>query len=122
MRHSSNFAVKLQIVAVSIARIDRRLLHAMSAAQSSLLFVIVGRNEPIFETEIHKRGTIASVVSDAMARQNYFVLHSALDLVDKAAWTSNNMYLKVVDKVTFERENPLCIAVSLLTLTMSASL
>jgi Sedlin, N-terminal conserved region len=77
----------------------------MSASQSSLLFVIVGRNEPIFETEIHKRGTMASAVSDAMARQNYFVLHSALDLVDKAAWTSNNMYLKVVDKVNFAREN-----------------
>lgn len=71
----------------------------MSTAPS-LLFVIVGRNEPIFETEIHKRGTMASPVSDAMARQNYFVLHSALDLVDKAAWTSNNMYLKVVDKVS----------------------
>jgi hypothetical protein len=70
----------------------------MSTSQA-LLFVIVGRNEPLFETEIHKRGTVATSASDAMARQNYFVLHSALDLVDKAAWTSSNMYLKVVDKV-----------------------
>jgi trafficking protein particle complex subunit 2 len=71
----------------------------MSSSQT-LLFVIVGRNEPLFETEIQKRGAATSSVSDAMARQNYFVLHSALDLVDKAAWTSSNMYLKVVDKVT----------------------
>ena len=67
---------------------------------SSLLFVIVGRNEPLFEAEIHKRGTsTASPGSDAVSRQNYFVLHSALDLVDKAAWNSSQMYLKVVDKV-----------------------
>jgi trafficking protein particle complex subunit 2 len=67
---------------------------------SPLLFVIVGRNEPLFETEIQKRGTINPSNSDAMARQNYFVLHSALDLVDKAAWNSSQMYLKVVDKVS----------------------
>ena len=70
---------------------------------SSLLFVIVGRNEPLFEAEIHKRGTSmgtgTSSGSDAVSRQNYFVLHSALDLVDKAAWNSSQMYLKVVDKV-----------------------
>jgi hypothetical protein len=66
-------------------------------SSSSLLFVIVGRNEPLFEAEIHKRGSTHT--SDTVSRQNYFVLHSALDLVDKAAWNSSQMYLKVVDKV-----------------------
>jgi trafficking protein particle complex subunit 2 len=67
------------------------------ASTQTLLFVIVGRNEPLFEAEFQKRG--AAAPSDAVTRQNYFVLHSALDLVEKAAWTSSNMYLKVVDKV-----------------------
>jgi hypothetical protein len=43
--------------------------------------------------------------ADVATRQNYFVLHSALNLVgkaawEKAAWTTNQMYLKVVDKVS----------------------
>lgn len=77
----------------------------MSSPQT-LLFVIVGRNEPLFEAEFQKRGASAAAAaaaqqhqSDAVTRQNYFVLHSALDLVEKAAWTTGNMYLRVVDKV-----------------------
>jgi hypothetical protein len=65
----------------------------------TLLFVIVGRNEPLYEAEFHKRG--AAGTSDAVTRQNYFVLHSALDLVERAAWTTSSMYLKVVDKVCY---------------------
>ena len=61
-----------------------------------LLFVIVGRNEPLYEAEFHKRG---ASTSDATTRQNYFVLHSALDLVERAAWTTNRMHLGVIDKV-----------------------
>mmetsp|Transcript_26235 Transcript_26235/g.39717 ORF Transcript_26235/g.39717 Transcript_26235/m.39717 type:complete len:141 (+) Transcript_26235:96-518(+) len=68
----------------------------MSSSQV-LLFVIVGKNEPLYEAEFHKSGSAGS--SDSVTRQNYFVLHSALDLVEKAAWTTNQMYLKVVDKV-----------------------
>mmetsp|Transcript_4493 Transcript_4493/g.5202 ORF Transcript_4493/g.5202 Transcript_4493/m.5202 type:complete len:141 (-) Transcript_4493:86-508(-) len=68
----------------------------MSSSQV-LLFVIVGKNEPLYEAEFHKSGTTGS--SDSVTRQNYFVLHSALDLVEKAAWTTNQMYLKVIDKV-----------------------
>jgi hypothetical protein len=64
-------------------------------SSSTLLFVIVGRNEPLYEAEFNKRPG----AQDAATRQNYFVLHSALDLVDKAAWTTSSMYLKVVDKV-----------------------
>lgn len=73
------------------------------STSSTALFVIVGRNEPLFETEFQKRygnsGSDTQPQSDAVTRQNYFVLHSALDLVEKAAWTTNNMYLRVVDKV-----------------------
>lgn len=54
-----------------------------------LLFLIVGKNEPLYEAEIHKRG--ASGNSDAVARQSYFVVHSSLDLVEKAAWVTQNV-------------------------------
>lgn len=66
----------------------------MVAQPQSLLFVIVGKNEPLFEAELNKVAT-----TDSITRQNYFVLHSSLDLVDKSAFTSSSMYLKVVDKV-----------------------
>jgi hypothetical protein len=62
-------------------------------ATPTLLFVIVGRNEPLYEAEFNKP-------ADNVTRQNFFVLHSALDLVEKAAWTTGNMYLRVVDKVS----------------------
>jgi hypothetical protein len=68
------------------------------AGSPVLLFVIVGRNEPLYEAEFHKRGLTAGT-SDATTRQNYFVLHSALDLVERAAWTTSRMHLSVIDKV-----------------------
>jgi len=81
-----------------------------SAVSPNLLFVIDGRSEPLYEAEFNKRSAAAGIGgpvgggsssnSDAVTRQNYFVLHSALDLVEKAAWTTGNMYLKVVDKVS----------------------
>lgn len=69
-------------------------------SSGSILFVIVGRNEPLFEAEFTKRRSDITTANDTVTRQNYFVLHSALDLVERAAWTSNNMYLRVVDKVS----------------------
>jgi hypothetical protein len=71
------------------------------ATSPTLLFVIVGRNEPLYEAEFHKRGTPGT--TEAVTRQNYFVLHSALDLVERAAWTTTSMYLKVVDKVNHQQ-------------------
>ena len=64
----------------------------MACSNASLLFVIVGKNEPLYEYNKVQ-------AADSVTRQNYFVLHSALDLVEKAAYTTTNMYLKVVDKV-----------------------
>lgn len=70
-----------------------------------VLFVIVGKNEPLFEAEIdtHSSAGGAPGQADLSTRQNYFVLHSALDLVEKSAWTTNNMYLRVVDKVNHQQ-------------------
>eukprot|EP00536_Pseudo-nitzschia_multiseries_P003068 jgi/Psemu1/185003/e_gw1.43.92.1 len=67
-------------------------------SNQGLLFLIVGKNEPLYEAEIHKRGATGNA-DTSVARQSYFVAHSSLDLVDKATWTSQNMYLKVIDKV-----------------------
>ena len=64
-----------------------------------ILFVIVGKNEPLFEAEIDTTSGGAAGGNDLSTRQNYFVLHSSLDLVEKSSWTTNNMYLRVVDKV-----------------------
>jgi hypothetical protein len=54
-----------------------------------LLFLIVGKNEPLYEAEIHKRGSSGN--SDSVARQSYFVVHSSLDLVEKATWVTQNV-------------------------------
>mmetsp|Transcript_19471 Transcript_19471/g.29989 ORF Transcript_19471/g.29989 Transcript_19471/m.29989 type:complete len:137 (-) Transcript_19471:170-580(-) len=64
---------------------------------SPIFFVIVGKNEPLYEAEFNKLYT-----ADNVLRQNYFVLHSALDLVEKAAWTNTAMNLRVVDKVNHQ--------------------
>jgi hypothetical protein len=72
------------------------LIHpfmSSSSSSASLLFVIVGSNEPLFEVDLQA----SQPISDAATRQSYFVLHSALDLVERSA--SNQMYLKIVDKV-----------------------
>jgi Sedlin, N-terminal conserved region len=58
-------------------------------SNQALLFLIVGKNEPLYEVEIHKRGSTGN--SDAVARQSYFVVHSSLDLVETAAWVSQNV-------------------------------
>lgn len=71
-----------------------------------VLFVIVGKNEPLFEAEIDTHSSIGAPGQNELStRQNYFVLHSALDLVEKSAWTTNNnnMYLRVVDKVNHQQ-------------------
>lgn len=72
-----------------------------SQQQPPLLFLIVGRNEPLYSAEFGKPpGTPAT--AQTISRQNYIVMHSALDLVDKSAWVNGNMYLKVVDQVNHQ--------------------
>ena len=82
----------------------------MASSNASLLFVIVGKNEPLYEYNKVQ-------AADSVTRQNYFVLHSALDLVEKAAYTTTNMYLKVVDKVRGAARSfftCICVAVCML--------
>lgn len=71
------------------------------SSPAPLLFLIVGRNEPLYSAEFGKPpGTPAT--AQTISRQNYIVMHSALDLVDKAAWVNGSMYLKVVDQVNHQ--------------------
>lgn len=70
-------------------------------------FVIVGTNDaPIFEMETKSDNSVfKNPISDYLRclqkeenHLNQFMVHSALDLVDDIMWTTNNSYLKVVDK------------------------
>ena len=57
-------------------------------------FMVVGRCQPLFECDIN---ATAPAVEDA-SHMHQFALHSALDLVEKAAQTKQHMYLGAVDK------------------------
>lgn len=61
---------------------------------STACFVIVARNDcPIYESEL---GTAPK--KDEGTHLHQFILHAALDIVQDALWTTNAMFLKVVDK------------------------
>eukprot|EP00736_Rhodelphis_marinus_P006666 Rmarinus@m.10101 len=60
---------------------------------SNYWFVIVDKNDsPVYEAEfsVTQKRDVWSL--------SQFILHAALDVVDENAWSTNQMYMKVVDK------------------------
>jgi hypothetical protein len=52
-----------------------------------VVFMIVSKNEPVFEIELSKSGT--PDVIDELAYLHQFVLFSSLDMINSAMWTNN---------------------------------
>tara|TARA_B110000305_G_C19360178_1_gene599013 strand:+ start:371 stop:859 length:489 start_codon:yes stop_codon:yes gene_type:complete len=61
----------------------------------TLFFLIVGQSNPLYSAEFNvKPGT---ATSDSETHLNNFLLHSSLDLVQSAKWTTSSCNLKTVD-------------------------
>ena len=118
-------------------------MASTASNNAPLLFLIVGRNEPLYEAEFSSitnddeegkqqndstnasntlptskaqstnisssinttttAGGGSGTQSDSITRQNYFVMHSSLDLIDLQSFSTPQMYLKVVDKVNHQQ-------------------
>ncbi|CAM9354462.1 unnamed protein product [Choristocarpus tenellus] len=66
----------------------------------SLIFTIVGRSEPLYEAELGSgmgAGGLARVPEES-AHLNQFIIHSALDMVDRKQWATPATHLKSVDR------------------------
>jgi trafficking protein particle complex subunit 2 len=67
----------------------------------SYYLAITGTKDcPIYELEFgtHRQGGDGVSKFPAQIKElNPFILHSALDIVEDLEWTTNNLYLKVVD-------------------------
>merc|ERR1712078_217190 len=66
----------------------------MPRDSTTLTFVIVGDETPIYECEI-KAGAKRE---DTVNYLHEFVLHASLDNIDEAIWTTQSCYLKQVDR------------------------
>ena len=73
------------------------LVLAMTGQGFSYYLVIVGQSDnPIYELEYSTRTATDKSTDHRYLTQ--FIAQAALDLVDEYVWTTNNMYLKCVDK------------------------
>lgn len=52
-----------------------------------VVFMIIGKNEPIYEIELSK--STVNDVTDELAYLHQFILFSSLDVVNSAMWTNN---------------------------------
>ncbi|KAF9436228.1 TRAPP subunit [Entomortierella beljakovae] len=75
--------------------------------QPTCYFVMIGtKDNPIYEAEFVSvstaRSSGAGAVSEAKKEEfrhlNQFIAHSALDMIDDVQWSTNQMYLKSIDK------------------------
>jgi hypothetical protein len=49
-----------------------------------VVFMIVGKNEPLFEIELGSTGR------DDLAYLHQFILHSSLDMIDNSMWVNGS--------------------------------
>merc|ERR1711933_450809 len=72
----------------------RETVKTMPRDSTTLTFVIVGEETPIYECEI-KAG---AKKEETVNYLHEFVLHAALDNIEEAIWTTQSCYLKAVDR------------------------
>ncbi|CAM9302261.1 unnamed protein product [Heterosigma akashiwo] len=63
-------------------------------SSSKYMFVIVGKNEPLYEIS----HGVQSEQDEDMIIYDHFILHSSLDMIERAQFSTQNMYLKTVDR------------------------
>lgn len=57
-----------------------------------MLFLIVGKSEPLYEAELGGSG------ENELAYMHQFILHSSLDMIQSAMWNNNATFLRTVDR------------------------
>jgi len=53
------------------------------------VFMIVGKNDPIYEAQL------GAVAKDELAYLHQFILHSSLDQLESVQWSNNATYVNI---------------------------